>query len=137
MSEIVKNELDAIKAFEDNTEKRRSELTLNELNYISDKQLHKKDSGGTGGGVLVVNVDIQTGALDKTWKEIHDASFAVLKVKDGTLESSAPIISTLKTSLMYYVHVAIGDGNPEDYTVPWILEIYKTNSENGYPVVTE
>lgn len=47
MSEIVKNELDAIKAFETDTEKRRSELTLNELNYISDKQLHKK-GGGSG-----------------------------------------------------------------------------------------
>lgn len=48
MSEIVKNELDAIKAFETDTEKRRSELTLNELNYISDKQLHKKDGSGSG-----------------------------------------------------------------------------------------
>ena len=47
MSEIVKNELDAIKAFETDAEKRRSELTLNELNYISDKQLHKK-GGGSG-----------------------------------------------------------------------------------------
>ena len=76
MSEIVKNELDAIKAFETETEKRRSELTLNELNYISDKQLHKKD-GGSGGGTLLINcIDEGEGifTLDKTWKEIHDAT---------------------------------------------------------------
>ena len=48
MSEIVKNEMDAIAAFAEDTEKRRSTLTLNELNYISDKQLHKKDGGGSG-----------------------------------------------------------------------------------------
>lgn len=49
MSSIVADELAKIKSFETDTEKRRSELTLNELNYISDKQLHKKDSGGGGG----------------------------------------------------------------------------------------
>ena len=49
MSSIVADELAKIKSFETETEKRRSELTLNELNYISDKQLHKKDNGGGGG----------------------------------------------------------------------------------------
>lgn len=47
MSSIVADELAKIKSFETDTEKRRSELTLNELNYISDKQLHKKE-GGSG-----------------------------------------------------------------------------------------
>ena len=32
----------------------------------------------SGGGVLVVHMDSDTGALDKTWQEIHDANFAVL-----------------------------------------------------------
>ena len=29
--------------------------------------------GGSSGGVLVVHMDENTGALDKTWQEIHDA----------------------------------------------------------------
>lgn len=61
MSSIVADELAKIKSFETDTEKRRSELTLNELNYISDKQLHKKASGG---GELdfdvLVQVDLMT-----------------------------------------------------------------------------
>lgn len=32
--------------------------------------------GSSGGGVLVVHMDEDTGALDKTWKEIHDAVVA-------------------------------------------------------------
>ena len=48
MSSIVKDELDKIKSFAESTEKRRSKLTLNELNYISDKQLHQKSGGGSG-----------------------------------------------------------------------------------------
>lgn len=30
--------------------------------------------GGFTGGVLVVGLNIETGALDKTWQEIHDAA---------------------------------------------------------------
>lgn len=44
---LVSSELTTIETFKDTTEKRGSKLTLNELNYISDKQLHSK--GGSGG----------------------------------------------------------------------------------------
>lgn len=44
MSITVKDELEKIGSFSETTEKRRSGLTLNELNYISDKQLHQKTS---------------------------------------------------------------------------------------------
>lgn len=43
---LVSSELTTIETFKDTTEKRGSKLTLNELNYISDKQLHSK--GGSG-----------------------------------------------------------------------------------------
>ena len=81
MSEIVKNEMDAIAAFAEDTEKRRSTLTLNELNYISDKQLHKKDGGGSGGETfLITSTETLSGSgvfvLDKTWKEIYDAALS-------------------------------------------------------------
>lgn len=44
--------------------------------------------GSSGGGVLVVHQNADTGALDKTWQEIHDAGFAVLSidVSDGGYE---------------------------------------------------
>lgn len=58
MSSIVADELAKIKSFETDTEKRRSELTLNELNYISDKQLHKKDNGGGGDDTFDVLFEI-------------------------------------------------------------------------------
>ena len=45
---LVSEEMAAIASFANSTEKRGSTLTLNELNYISDKQLHKKDGGGSG-----------------------------------------------------------------------------------------
>ena len=41
-----------------------------------------ESGGGSSGGVLVVHVDWDTadGTLDKTWQEIADADYAVLKV---------------------------------------------------------
>ncbi len=42
--------------------------------------------GGSGGGVLVCNMDTETMALDHTWQEIKDAGFAVLPIPDGNGE---------------------------------------------------
>lgn len=64
MSSIVADELAKIKSFETDTEKRRSTLTLNELNYISDKQLHKKDGGGSGPAEWDFFAEIITGGLE-------------------------------------------------------------------------
>ena len=44
--------------------------------------------GGTGGGVLVVNLDPQTNALDKTWNEINNAAFAIIKYIDPNTEAT-------------------------------------------------
>jgi hypothetical protein len=40
--------------------------------------------GGTGGGVLVATMDLDTGALDKTWQEILSAAFCVIVLDYGT-----------------------------------------------------
>lgn len=42
---------------------------------VTSEKLNKIENGiaGAGGGVLVVTMDVATGALDKTWQEIHDA----------------------------------------------------------------
>lgn len=65
MSSIVKDELDKIKSFAESTEKRGSKLTLNELNYISDKQLHQKSSGGDS-PVGIANIVFHTPNEDTT-----------------------------------------------------------------------
>lgn len=67
---LVSSELTTIETFKDTTEKRGSKLTLNELNYISDKQLHQKVDGEGGGfkfDVLIgmeVYYDEETGSIN-------------------------------------------------------------------------
>lgn len=71
-------------------------------------------SSGGDGGVLVVHDE--DGTLDKTWKEIHDAPLAVLKVQYEAVK----LVSGITVSGGTYV-VAFGDLT------------YFANSEDGYP----
>lgn len=75
------------------------------------------------GGVLVVNAvydeDTDVTTLDKTWKEIHDADFAVLK--DDVPSGKVVIPLTLIGEEDANFFVGTGDN------------IYSTQSENGYP----
>ena len=52
--ELVQAEKEKIGSFPQTTEKRISKLTSNELNHISDNNLHKKDSGSSGSGNTIV-----------------------------------------------------------------------------------
>lgn len=72
--------------------------------------------GGSGGdgGVLVVHDE--DGTLDKTWKEIHDAPLAIMKLQYEAVQ----VLSGITVSGGTYV-VAFGDLT------------YFTDSENGYP----
>lgn len=70
----VAKELASLKEIKQSAEQRISDLSLNALNYVNDHRLHKTGGGGTGGGALIVTVNNDTGALDKTWQEIHDAA---------------------------------------------------------------
>ena len=134
MSEIVKNELDTIKEFAEATEKRGSTLTLNELNYISDKQLHKKDGGGTGGGALILHSDYDTGALDKTWQEIADAfdNGSIIVIDNNSEEdgrSRAYLVGITNGHDVYDVLLRDFSDNVE--------VVYETNSASGYPTYIE
>ena len=86
--------------------------------------------GSSGGGVLVVHVDLDTRVLDKTWQEIYDAPFAVLK-----MEMSANSLAT------YYVTSVEGeDGNYYIYIKSLDSQqpiIFTTDSPDGYPVADE
>lgn len=46
------------------------------LVYNAAEQKWENGSGASGGGVLALHVNMQTGALDKTWKEIYDQANA-------------------------------------------------------------
>ena len=75
--------------------------------------------GGSGGdgGVLVVHDE--DGTLDKTWKEIHDAPFAVLKFEEFDGFEVRPLTS-----------VTSGDAFYAAFTDEFV---YETDNENGYP----
>ena len=71
---LVSSELTTIETFKDTTEKRGSKLTLNELNYISDKQLHAK--GGSGEDLfpefpVIIEVDVRNAASDTDIDNLH------------------------------------------------------------------
>lgn len=79
--------------------------------------------GSSGGGVLVVHND--DGTLDKTWQEIHDASFAV--VKDGPT-----------TDFVFYVDVEVMISGDNEYVVRTAGgSTAKTDSPDGYPVLVD
>lgn len=88
--------------------------------------------GSSGGGVLVVhetvtisgNTTIHT--LDKTWQEIHDADFAVLKMDNG----------------MIYYACGVGVAEEEFYYVGFMYnhpaeDGYFCDSASGYPSYTQ
>lgn len=76
--------------------------------------------GSGGGGVLIVN-DVN-GTLDKTWQEIYDAGFSVIKEPNGLL--------------MFCAGALTYDGN---YIAPYFNPMLNTvtdwtaSSANGYP----
>ena len=85
--------------------------------------------GGSGGGVLVVNVNVTvdgnntTYTLDKTWQEIMDADLAIEVIKSE---------STIKeTHIITYVEWV-----DETYSVTGYRE-YQTDSASGYPTFTD
>ena len=87
--------------------------------------LHKALGGGggsSGGGVLVVNlVNAETGELDKTWKEISDAGFSVLKFVNGEETGFVAI------SLFGY------DSGDNQYYVQYGDDDFAANSQTDYP----
>lgn len=84
--------------------------------------------GGTGGGVLVVNADVETGIFDKTWKEINDASFAVIKYLDDNTLSTFFVVETSSLPIGYVVKGVGVFAN--DIT----LVNATASTENDYPV---
>ena len=91
--------------------------------------------GGTGGGVLVCNVDDED-ALDKTWQEIHDAPFAIVQVDTpiGTLKCPVTLVASSGDEYVI-LSAAITDSNVGEADV--VVDKYIASSANGYPVLQD
>lgn len=86
-------------------------------------------SGSSGGGVLVVH-DVE-GTLDKTWQEIHDCDFGVIKTgTDGDI-TYMPIINVWRDDNEY----GVGAYNTSGETPVTIYFI--ASSPSGYPAYSE
>ncbi len=96
--------------------------------------------GGTGGGVLVVgatmNETTMTVTLDKTWKEIHDAPFAIIVINsaqgDMTYKANG-FIGGLECDDGIYSVLTFMAGISQS-AVSFDPVIFKATTENGYPV---
>ena len=85
--------------------------------------LCKGNGGGSGGGVLVVTDT--DGTLDKTWQEIHDAAFAV--IKESFIEEG--------TTAIYPVMQVSTNGGSGPYSVASNDPVYEASSASDYPVL--
>ena len=85
--------------------------------------------GSSGGGVLVVHADMQTRALDKTYKEIADAGFAVLPIPANQVVDGYNL-----WFLIGYYQVSSGIFQVEFWNKDLGKSHFETDSENGYPV---
>lgn len=104
---------------------------------VTSAKLNKLEQGVKGAGVtLVVNGIITEGTptLDKTWQEIHDADFAIIKAplnEDGTITGYNYIASIgYDSDTQKYVLSTFGiyDGSTVEVTQ------YTADSPNDYPV---
>jgi hypothetical protein len=89
----------------------------------------EKALGGGGGGVLIVNMNGETYTLDKTWQEILDADFSVLKY-DASTEGNAEVY------FMYPQNVRLDGEYKVEVFDPGTQDImsFSTDSADGYPV---
>jgi len=98
----------------------------------SEKWINKAaTSGGSSGGILKVNLNVQTLVADKTWKEIYDAMktgvIVVFVLYDGENQASHKFAMAAYNDSGDYIIDLDMDGN--------ITLV--TDSENGYPVMQQ
>jgi hypothetical protein len=95
--------------------------------------------GGGGTGVLVVTMNPQTGALDKTWAEVNASNFSVLVLveeEEGYYgKTIIPLFTTESEEGVYGVRGCVFAVTENEVVLgPYNFE---TDSENGYPVLQQ
>ena len=92
---------------------------------ITAEKLNKLEQGvASGGGVLIVTGT--NGTLDKTWQEIYDAPFAVIKKDDDGERYAYPVFSVYEDSGEYGVAIMGGSGR---------VITYSSSSASGFPAI--
>ena len=108
---------------------------------VTSAKLNKLEQGvAAGSGVLVVSKDTATSALDKTWREIREADFAVFAPPTGGMSDGKmflPCIGALQvedqhgevTYNVYFLQTVPQAGDATCFVFEAV-----TDSEDGYPV---
>ncbi len=87
--------------------------------------------GGTGGGALIATLNLQTGALDKTWTEINNADIAFVSITESGLNVRGFVAMTAPSDNGYMVG-AISYSDTESGIG---MLRFTTDSADGYPVM--
>lgn len=104
-------------------------ITANKLNHIEDGI-----AGAGGGGMLVISAvydeQTDTTTLDKTWQEIHDATFSIIITDNPMIGKVYDYISAVGPMMGNYgVTTAFLSGDEVQNS------IYVCNSADDYPVL--
>lgn len=95
-----------------------------------------------GGNVLIVNMNInqetQTATLDKTWREIYDADFAIVQIITNAGKNFSYIIGVDRSTFSNnYKLLMVGfTYDSADSSVEAQGVLFLANSENDYPQAT-
>lgn len=106
--------------------------------YWYQEIINAQGGGGGGGGVLVVEMDALTMTLNKTWKEIHDAPFAVVHYSESSSETSiCHIYQMSKHPVTGECLLMVALGGAESDVVTWYNSLFVATTENDYPVMQQ
>ena len=94
---------------------------------VTADKLNKLERGvaSAGGGALIVTEDAETGALNKTWKEIHDAAPLVWVEEDGGYFALGAVLEVSDNYIATFVQPQPDMNN---------ILLFITDSADGYPV---
>lgn len=106
------------------TPKNRCEAWMKEI-------IDASGGGGGGGGALIATLNMQTGALDKTWTEINNADLAFVSINEGGMKATGFVAITVPSESGYIVG-AISYGESETGIV---MLHFAAESADGYPVM--
>ena len=72
--------------------------TWKDGDLVTSAKLNKLENGvaaASGASILIINMDMETGALDKTWQEIYDADICYIISEFGSpvIKSIVPVSS--------------------------------------------
>lgn len=107
---------------------------------ISSQKLNKIEQG-ISNSVLRVDFDIDAGALNKTWKEIHDASSCVIhwdagEYNDTKFISEMHVVDVFsREDAHYFIDALSVNPNLSSSTVGISLAVFRfhATSQDGYP----